>query len=67
MYSEFWLGNAYIHALQGAGKNSLMVDMSRHNGDHGVVTYSDFRIGGSNTNYQLQKMNGFKGTYDFSY
>jgi len=58
---EFWLGNEYIYAMQSkTGKNALKVKMSRHDGQKGEVSYSNFKIAAERQQYQLQKADGFK-------
>jgi len=58
---EFWLGNEYIYAVQNKrDKTALRVSLSRHNGDKGVISYSNFKIAAERQKYQLQSADGFK-------
>merc|ERR1712227_135955 len=54
-------GNEYIYALQNKReKTALKVSLARHNGDKGVVSYSNFKIDAERQKYQLQSADGFK-------
>merc|ERR1712227_264615 len=41
-------------------KTALKVSLARHNGDKGVVSYSNFKIAAERQKYQLQSADGFK-------
>jgi len=58
---EYWLGNDYLFQIQSqSGKNSLKLDMSRSNGERGVVKYTDFKIAGPQQKFKILKANGFE-------
>lgn len=58
---EFWLGNEYIYAIQDKrAPNALKVRMSRHDGQVGQVSYSNFKVASEREQYQLQRADGFK-------
>jgi len=58
---EFWLGNEYIYAMQNKGSaNALKIRMSRHDGQVGQVSYSNFKVASEREQYQLQRADGFK-------
>merc|ERR1711892_1337585 len=58
---EFWLGNEYIYAMQNKGAaNALKIRMSRHDGQVGQVSYSNFKVASEREQYQLQRADGFK-------
>ncbi|XP_078321189.1 ficolin-1-like [Crassostrea virginica] len=51
--SEFWIGNANIHALTSDGYTFLRIELMDHNGNWKYAEYGSFYIEDQNNNYKM--------------
>jgi len=57
---EFWYGLRAIHCLTNQGQWELRIDYTLTTGKSGYISYSNFKVGGATTQYQLS-ISGFSG------
>jgi len=57
---EFWYGLRALHSLTNEGHWELRIDFERNDGSKDYITYSKFRVGPSNRQYEIS-VHGFSG------
>ncbi|XP_068237413.1 uncharacterized protein [Palaemon carinicauda] len=55
---EYWLGNAYLHALTGSTPHQFRMHGTHPDGSERTLVYSMFSVGSESTNYRLS-ISGF--------
>jgi angiopoietin 2 len=60
--AEYWFGNSYLSQLTSYTQWILHIDLTDKSGAQTYAAYSNFKVGGPATNYQLTSLGTYSGT-----